>query len=248
MNARVLLLIALIAFPLAGHAQAFKCRTPSGKMEFSDSPCAGGSQTERIQSNEYISPERQRQAREVQARNVSEVERIEGEKAAYNQQLQRQQAAYARADAEQARIDTNKKAAENLKHQQDECSKLSRRTDMPLSQRAALDEICGKPIPDKDRFDNCKEKLARASNASERAAIAAICTGDQSSVARIEQAARQGTQSAVPENPAPLSVIKSCNGATCTDQTGQRYTTEAGKTVRGDGKRCYQQGKTMYCD
>lgn len=248
MDARITLLIVLLAVPFASHAQAFKCRTPSGKMEFSDSPCAGGSQTERIQSNEYISPERQRQAREIHVRNSSEVERIEGEKAAYNQQLQRQQAAYARADAEQARIDVNKKAAENLKHQQDECSKLSRRTDMPLSQRAALDEICGKPIPDKDRFDNCKEKLARASNASERATIAAICTGDQNSVARVEQASRQGTQSAIPENPAPLSVIKSCNGATCTDQTGQRYTTEAGKTVRSDGARCYQRGKVMYCD
>jgi hypothetical protein len=248
MNAKVVLLSVLFAVPLFSHAQAFKCRTPSGKVEFSDSPCAGGAQTERVQSNEYISPERQRQAREVQARNASEVERIEGEKAAYNQQLQRQQAAYARADAEQARIDANKKASENLKHQQDECSKLSRRTDMPQSQRAALDEICGKPIPDKDRFDDCKEKLARASNSSQRAVIAASCTGDANSVARVQESSRRRMDSPEPEAPAPLSIIKNCNGATCTDQTGQRYTTQAGKTVRSDGKRCHQQGSAMYCD
>lgn len=108
MDARITLLIVLLAVPFASHAQAFKCRTPSGKMEFSDSPCAGGSQTERVQSNEYISPERQRQAREVQARNASEVERIEGEKAANNQQMARQQASLVAADKRQAVIDQQK--------------------------------------------------------------------------------------------------------------------------------------------
>jgi hypothetical protein len=105
---RIALFLALLVAPLAIHAQAFKCRTPSGKMEFSDSPCAGGSQTERIQSNEYISPERQRQARDVQARNAYEVERIEGEKAANNQQMARQQASQIAADKRQALIDQQK--------------------------------------------------------------------------------------------------------------------------------------------
>ncbi len=52
-----------------------------------------------------------------------------------------------------------------------------------------------------------------------------------------------------PEPPKPLSVIKTCNGASCSDQYGSRYDTSAsGKTVRSDGKRCYQQGRVMYCD
>ncbi len=104
MDARIAVLMVLLAVPFVSHAQTFKCRTPSGKMEFSDMPCAGGSQTERIQSNEYISPERQRQAREVQARNASEVERIEGDKAAYNQQIARQQASQAAADKRQQAV------------------------------------------------------------------------------------------------------------------------------------------------
>lgn len=108
MKIRIALFLALLVAPLASHAQAFKCRTPSGKMEFSDSPCAGGSQTERIQSNEYISPERQRQARDVQARNAYEVERIEGEKAAINQQIARQQASQIAADKRQAVIEQQK--------------------------------------------------------------------------------------------------------------------------------------------
>ncbi len=247
MKIRIALLMALLVVPFASDAQTFKCRTPSGNMEFSDSPCAGGSQTERVQSNEYISPERQRQAREVQARNASEVQRIDGEKAAHHQQLQMQQAASARADAEQARIDANKKASENVKAQQDDCSRMATDRNMGRSQRAALAELCAKPEPNKEKFDDCKAQLAKATSPSQRAMIASNCTGDPEAGARVREVSRQ-TPVPIPEAPAPLSVIKSCNGATCRDQTGQRYTTEAGKTVRSDGKRCYQQGKAMYCD
>ena len=45
-----------------------------------------------------------------------------------------------------------------------------------------------------------------------------------------------------------MPVIKNCNGNSCSDQFGQRYTTTAGKTVRSDGARCYQRGNAMYCD
>ncbi|MBL8420153.1 MAG: DUF4124 domain-containing protein [Dechloromonas sp.] len=105
MKIRIALLMALLVIPLSSHAQAFKCRTPSGKMEFSDSPCAGGAQTERVQSNEYISPERQRQAREVQARNAAQIQGMEAENAAFKQQQQRQHASQAAADQRQAVTD-----------------------------------------------------------------------------------------------------------------------------------------------
>ena len=248
MDIRVSLMLLLVFIPLSSHAQAFKCRTPSGKVVVTNQGCSDGAMLEKITTAAPVSLDQQLQAAQVNNRVLNQLGGIENEKAAYAQQSQRQQAAYARADAEQARIDTNKKAAEDLKHQQDECSKLSRRTDMPKSQRAALDEICGKPIPDKDRFDDCKEKLARASNSSQRAVIAASCTGDPNSLARVEEASRRRMDFPEPEAPAPLSIIKNCSGATCTDQTGQRYTTEAGKTVRSDGKRCYKQGSAMYCD
>ena len=107
MKIRIALLMVLLVVPFASHAQAFKCRTPSGKMEFSDSPCAGGSQTERIQSNEYISPERQRQAREVQARSAAQIQGIEAENAAFKQQ-QQQQASHAAAAQRQAATDQQK--------------------------------------------------------------------------------------------------------------------------------------------
>jgi hypothetical protein len=240
MDARIALLMVLLAVPFVSHAQTFKCRTPSGKMEFSDSPCAGGSRTERIQSNEYISPERQRQAREVQARNAAQVQGIEARDEAYRQQNQRQQVIQSQAEA-------NNKANENIKSQQDECAQLATQKNMGRSQRAALAELCAKPEANKEKFDDCKAQLAKATSPSQRAFIASNCTGDPEAGARVREVSKQ-TPMPIPAAPEPLSIIKNCNGATCTDQTGQRYTTQAGKTVRSDGKRCYQQGNAMYCD
>lgn len=243
MNVKVALLLVVFAIPLFSHAQAFKCRTPSGKVEFSDSPCAGGAQTERVQSNEYISPERQRQAREVQARNASEVNRIEGEKAAYGQQMQRQQAAYARADAEQARIDANKKASENVKAQQDECSRFATDRNMGRSQRAALAELCARPEPNKEKFDDCKAQLAKATSPSQRAMIASNCTGDPEAGARVREVSRPA-----PIQTIPPSVITSCDKGGCWDDVGNRYNGSGATLFRADGKTCQKIGNMLECN
>ncbi len=186
----LMVLMALMVVPMPSFAQAFKCKTPSGTTVISDSPCTSGARTERVQANEYISPERQRQAQTVYSRNTAQVNEIEREKSAYGQQLQRQQATWARADAEQARINAERAA-----------------------EQARIDAI--KQEAEKLKY---QKKQLRSDDWEE------------------------------PQVPPPLSIIKNCNGATCTDQSGQRYTTEAGKTVRSDGKRCYQQGSAMYCD
>lgn len=224
-------------------AQAFKCRTPSGKIEYSDTPCSSGARTEKIQSNEYISPERQRQAMDVHQRNTQQLQGMEAANEAYHQQLQRQQSAQMQADARTA-------SRENARVQQEECARLATDKNMGRSQRAALAELCASPPPSRERFDDCKEQMARAGNPSQRAMIASNCTGDPEAGARVREASRPRSPppDSEVESPRPLSIIKNCNGATCTDQTGQRYTTQAGKTVRSDGKRCYQQGNAMYCD
>lgn len=213
MRGNAVLLLMIVMLPLTGHAQAFKCRTPSGKVEFSDSPCAGGAQTERVQSNEYISPERQRQARDVQARNASEVERIEGEKAANNQQIARQQASQIAADKRQTVIDQQKSLE---------------------MARAKSAEANGR----------CIESATSRRNS----AMLAECKG----ISKVQ--AQKELDDALNDNQQPLvsnqqmPVIKNCNGNSCSDQFGQRYTTTAGKTVRSDGARCYQRGNAMYCD
>lgn len=243
MKIRVALLMALLVVPLASHAQAFKCRTPSGKVIVSNQGCFDGAQLEKITTAAPVTLDRQLQAAEVNNRMLNQLDGISQEKAAYNAKLQQQQAIQMQEDANNRARQGN----ENVRRQQEECAELATQKNMGRSQRAALAEICAKPEPNKERFNDCKERLAKSNNPSESAMIAAQCTGDPTAGVRVKEVSRPAPM-VVPEAPAPLSIIKNCNGATCTDQTGQRYTTQAGKTVRSDGKRCYQQGNAMYCD
>lgn len=213
MKIRNALLMALFVVPLASYAQTFKCRTPSGKMEFSDLPCAGGSQTERIQSNEYISLERQRQAREVQARSAAHLQGIEAENAAFQQQQQRQQAAQMQSDANQRLIE-------------------SRRT----SEKARLEAAIKRA--------DCIE----TANSRRNSAMLAECKGISRTEAQNELDDALTDKQPAPANIKQTPVVKSCYGTSCRDQLGNRYITEAGKTVRSDGARCYQRGKVMYCN
>lgn len=214
MKIRIALLMALLVVPLASHAQTFKCRTPSGKMEFSDSPCAGSSQTERIQSNEYISPERQRQAQQLRSRNAAQVNQIEGEKAAYSQQLQRQQAILAEQDASQ-RLARQQKAAEMA------------RDDAAIKQA------------------NCVATATNRRNSS----MLAECKGISKVQAQNELDSPLTDNQPPPAYEQPRPVVKSCNGDSCRDQYGNRYTATVvpGTFDRSDGKRCKQSGKTMSC-
>ncbi|MBL0352182.1 MAG: hypothetical protein IPP03_05840 [Dechloromonas sp.] len=188
MKTGLLLLLTLVTLSEAAHADAIKCRMPNGKVVITDGACSGGASVEQVRPSEYISPQRQRQAYEVNARTAAQVEGIEAEKAADRAALQKQQRAVAAEDARQASIRLQQEIAENQRRQRD------------------------------------------------------------LEIARAAKEARQPELAADYQAPAPLSVIKSCNGASCSDQTGQRYTTEAGKTTRSDGARCYQRGKVMYCD
>ena len=184
----LLLLLTFSALSSAVHADAIKCRMPNGKVVITDGACTGGASVEQVRPSEYVSPERQRQAYEVNAHTAARVEGIEAEKAADRAALQKQQRAVAAEDARQASIRAQQEAVENQRR---------------------LREL----------------EMARAA-----------------------KEARQPELATGYKPPAPLPVIKSCNGASCSDQTGQRYTTTAGKTTRSDGARCYQSGKVMYCD
>lgn len=215
MKIRIALLMALLVLPLASHAQTFKCRTPSGKIEFSDSPCAGSSQTERIQSNEYISPERQRQAREVQARNAAEIQGSEADKAAYSQHIYRQQASQAAADQRQAVTD----------------------------QLGALEKARARTAEANGR---CIETATSRRNST----MLAECKGISKVQAQNELDGPLNDNQPPPAYEQPMPVVKSCNGNSCRDQYGNRYTPTVvpGKFDRSDGTRCKQMGNTMSCN
>lgn len=97
MNSRWLcyvVLVAAMATPLVVHADAFKCTTSTGKVVITDNGCAGVGKHSGAYGSEYISPERQRQAMEVDRRNMNMLERSAAEDAAYRESLARQQEAY----------------------------------------------------------------------------------------------------------------------------------------------------------
>lgn len=93
-----------------------------------------------------------------------------------------------------------------------------------------------------DRHKRCLEEANRYRDKAQARMIAA-CNGvpyydDEPQQPPVQEAA----------NPSPLPVIKSCNGNSCNDQMGNRYTETAGKITNSQGQRCYRSGKVMYCD
>lgn len=239
---RLLILFAIIAVPSLCFGDAYKCRTPSGKVVISDSGCSGNEHLERVQSRENISLERQQQAHSVNSRNSAQLQRIEADDAAYRETIRQQQQAYAKAESQQTAINNQKVAADNLRRQKEDCSDLAARS-TSRSQRAALSEICAKSEPDNKQFNDCKDQLARATSPSQRALIASNCTGDASAGARVRESSRP------PPSPPGQANVASCDRGGCWDTSGNRYNSGAGGTMfRSDGKACTKNGSQFQCN
>lgn len=184
-------------------ADAYKCRTVSGKVEISNEGCNGGSRLEQITTAAPVTIDRQRQAAEVSNRMLNQLDGIAKGNAIYQQQLRQQQVAQEAIDQQQA------------------------------AQQSRADA--------QDRHKRCLDEAMRYRE-PEQGRMVAVCNGrpyqNENITANVGPVAQPG----------PLPVIKSCNGNQCSDQMGNRYNTTVGKTVRSDGKRCYQRGNAMYCD
>ena len=61
------------------HAQAYKCKTSSGKTLISDTPCAEGNRAVSVVQAEHISLERRQEAAAVHEKRLAEVKRIDAE-------------------------------------------------------------------------------------------------------------------------------------------------------------------------
>lgn len=235
-----MILIAITSLiPLVAQGQAYKCRTPSGKVVVSNEGCPGDAVLQSITTSAPVSIERQRQAADVAARNRRQLDGIEGDRAAFNQQLQRQAVAIAAEDA----AHRQQEGMKNVQRQRDECLELARNPNMPRSQRLALSEICSNPEPNREKFDDCKERLAKAKSISERAAIATVCTGDPNAGGRIMEASRPAPM------PAPVqTTITSCDRGGCWDSGGTRYNGSGATLFRTDGKICQKVGNMLQCN
>lgn len=105
---KYLLLLAMLVSSLNVAAQVFKCKGADGKIQFSDTPCRGATQSEIVKDRgSYVDPQDQYNAQQRTARMQSEIAAKDNEKAAavaaYQGELKHQEAEAARkASASQA--------------------------------------------------------------------------------------------------------------------------------------------------
>lgn len=242
------LLIAVALAAAGANAQVYKCKGADGKIQFSDKPCIGAKQTELVPDRgSYVSPEQQYEAQqrtakmrdeidanaqEVAAANAARHAAFKREQAVADQQAAREQMAANSSDAMAACVrDVERRgASQNVKAQMIAACRTAGSSQRATSTPSSAVSECVKNV---ERTGASEREKARQ---------IALCHGGdvQPEVYRPAHP--------VALNPAPQAVIKSCNGPSCTDQFGNRYTTTQGKTVRSDGKRCYQQGTRLYCD
>lgn len=74
---RVSCLLAAMTIALGVQAEVYKCRTPGGETEFSDTPCKAGSSAEVVPDRDTVSAQQQDAARarlEAQKREVNALE------------------------------------------------------------------------------------------------------------------------------------------------------------------------------
>lgn len=88
--AQIALAAVCLAASAAGHAQVFKCRTPSGEMAYTDKPCSGNS------AGRMIEAERTEDEKQADSRKAAEAE---WEKQGRRRQEQEQERRQQREDA-----------------------------------------------------------------------------------------------------------------------------------------------------
>lgn len=244
MGKSLFLLLAAAITTNAG-AQVYRCKGPDGKVQFSDTVCKAGISSEIVPDRAPVTEQQRYEAQQRALRMQDEAATLDAEKAsaqaAYRAQQQRQQAETERkaAPLREASIDADAIAACVRDVERRGASQKVKAEMIAACRTAGLAQrstgLSG------DVVNDCVRRVERTSaSEKEKARQLAICHGGDVSP--------ESLPPPVQSNPPPLAIIKNCNGPTCTDQMGNRYTTTGGKTVRSDGKRCYQQGNAVYCD
>lgn len=240
-------LFLLLAATIAANAGAevYRCKGPDGKVQFSDTACKAGIKAEIVPDRAPVTERQRYEARQRALRMQGEAADLDAEKASaqptYQAQQQRQQAATGSTavTAREASSDAGAIAA---------CVRDVERRGASQKVKAEMVAACRTAgVVQRstglsgDVVNDCVRNVERTGAPEKtKARQLAICHGGDVTPEPLPPPVRS--------NQPPLAVIKNCNGPTCTDQMGNRYTTAGGKTVRSDGKRCYQQGSAVYCE
>ena len=134
-----LLLAAVLALPLAGHAEIYKCRLPGGQTEISNTPCGTAAATLGVRPDETVSAARREQAERDVERMRNFVEKREAAQRADDEAESRRQAEVLEAHARQRVYQANT---------MDDCLAELDQQGVDSRRRAELEAICrAKPRP-----------------------------------------------------------------------------------------------------
>ena len=134
-----LLLAAVLALPLAGHAEIYKCRLPGGQTEISNTPCGTAAATLGVRPDETVSAARREQAERDVERMRNFVEKREAAQRADDEAESRRQAEVLEAHARQRVYQANT---------MDDCLAELDQQAVDSRRRAELEAICrAKPRP-----------------------------------------------------------------------------------------------------
>lgn len=86
---RIVASLLLVAASASAQADAIKCRGPDGKVFITDTVCPGNNRVDRVQRAETISLDRQIQAARVHSQNSSQLNGIQAEQNAWQEQQRR---------------------------------------------------------------------------------------------------------------------------------------------------------------
>ena len=101
MNLWIALLTALLALP--ANAEIYKCRQANGKIEISNSPCSGGSNTVTVRPDDTVSEENRAQAEQSVERMQNFVEKRKAEQLA-DEKIEQERQASERQSVVQQRV------------------------------------------------------------------------------------------------------------------------------------------------
>lgn len=243
---KTLLLVVMTITAAQATAEVFKCKGADGKIQFSDTACKAGNRSEVIPDRAPVTQQQHYEAQQRGQQMQNEAAALDGEKVAAQVSQQAQQQ---RQEAETERKLAASKAAVNDADAVAACVRDVERRGASQNVKAEMLAACRTAgLVQRttglsgDAVSNCVKNVERTgASEKEKARQLATCHGGDVQPEPIPPPVQKAGS-------APLLVIKNCTGSTCTDQMGNRYTTTLGKTVRSDGKRCYQQGTAMYCD
>lgn len=228
------------------NAQVFKCKGADGKTQFSDTACKTGNQSEVVPDRAPVTQQQRFEALQRGQQMQNEAAALDGEKSAAQAA---HQSAQQRKESDAAKQVASSQAASSDADAVASCVRDVERRGASQNVKAEMIAACRtaglvqrSTGISGDAVSNCVKNVERTgASEKEKARQLATCHGGDVQPEPLPPPVQK-------TGPASSLVIKNCVGSTCTDQMGNRYTTTLGKTVRSDGKRCYQQGNTFYCD